>query len=719
MNRTYFTFFSITIGLLLLCTSLQAQDSYHVYLDTFLQNQYNLPAVQQWTLPNTETATQAGMYNYNGTTTTFNPGNQPFSLATRRSVTAGPNPWDAGDIFPNTGTINPGDQCLVIIWLRSETPGAKANFYAEHSSTYDKQVISTVKVGNTWKIYAVPFTASAAFPAGLLNFGLHMGYINQVIEYGGMACLNYKNLVNFDQLPILLNNDSYPGIEPDAPWRATAAADIEQVRKANLNVQVLTSGGQALAGATVHVEMLQHAFKFGTAVVSNKFNGGWDYNPVYEEKLLNLDGKGHGFNEVVFENDLKWPGWEGAWFSTKTELQSDVQWLKNKGITIRGHNLAWPNWTYSPSDINPSVTPAYLKNRVRTHIKDILSYPGIGTEMIDWDVLNEITANVQYADFLAGTPGYTTGRELYVEIFKQADSLAPNSVLYLNDYVAIELGDATNQGIEVWKSRLDELVAAGAPVEGIGFQGHFSATPTGIPRVKAIYDEFYNTYGLESKVTEYDIDALVPQATQAKYMRDILTITFAHPSQKGFLMWGFWDGAHWLGNAPLFREDWSLKPSGAAFIDQVFHQWWTDTTGLTNAAGNYSTRGFKGTYRITITCADGSTQTEVVDLEEDVNLVFQSNCLATNTLAAQASNFYFQVAPNITRDGTPITLQWNPNGLSGQLPLCMYDAMGKLMFKENVQAQLGQYTRVLADLPAGAYIVRLGNASARVLIQSE
>lgn len=202
-------------------------------------------------------------------------------------------------------------------------------------------------------------------------------------------------------------------------------------------------------------------------------------------------------------------------------------------------------------------------------------------------------------------------------------------------------------------------------------------------------------------------------------MRDILTITFAHPSQKGFLMWGFWDGAHWLGNAPLFREDWSLKPSGAAFIDQVFHQWWTDTTGLTNAAGNYSTRGFKGTYRITITCADGSTQTEVVDLEEDVNLVFQSNCLATNTLAAQTSHFYFQIAPNITRAGTPIILQWNPDGLSDQLPLCMFDAVGKLMFKENVPAQRGQFTRVLTDLPAGAYIVRLGNASARVLIQSE
>ena len=190
-------------------------------------------------------------------------------------------------------------------------------------------------------------------------------------------------------------------------------------------------------------------------------------------------------------------------------------------------------------DIYAGASPAYIKTRMRAHIEDILTYPGIGDEMIDWDVLNEITTNNDYANHFAGTPGYTTGRELYPEIFKQADSLAIGPKWYLNDYVAIEQGDSPSNGIATWRSRIDELLAAGAPLDGLGFQGHFSASPTGIPRVKEIYDEFWNAYGLEAKVTEYDIDKLVPAQTQAAYMRDILTITFAHPSMKGFLMWGF------------------------------------------------------------------------------------------------------------------------------------------------------------------------------------
>jgi len=27
------------------------------------------------------------------------------------------------------------------------------------------------------------------------------------------------------------------------------------------------------------------------------------------------------------------------------------------------------------------------------------------------------------------------------------------------------------------------------------------------------------------------------------------------------VIWGYWDGSHWLDNAPFYREDWSEKPS--------------------------------------------------------------------------------------------------------------------------------------------------------------
>lgn len=684
---------------LLLITRLSAQDAYHNALDTKFQNEYGLPSVTQWVLPNTETATLSSMSNYGSVISSITPIGQIFTLARQLVVSQGNNPWDAGHIYPNFTALANGDKCLVTVWLRSPTPNAKVNIFVENSSTYFKEVYATVNLSNDWKLYAIPFASTDVYAVNTLNSGLHLAHLNQTVQVGGMAILNFKNTVQLSDLPVLLNNDTYSGIDPNAPWRAEAAASIEQIRKANLSVEVRDFNGNPLPNANVYLEMQQHEFKFGTAVISSFFNNGNDQNDIYEQKLLNLDGAGHGFNEVVFENDLKMPAWEQHWYSSQPQIADAVQWLKDHEVSIRGHNLVWPGWDYSPPDLEANQNnPNYLRTRIRNHLKSILGYPGIGTEMIDWDVLNEITYNNDYADALAGTPGFVTGRELYAQVFKQADSLAPNSVMYLNDYVAIEQGDSPTNGIALWKSRLNELLAAGAPVEGIGFQGHFGASPTGIPRVKEIYDDFWASYGLESKVTEYDISNLVPPQTQAQYMRDILTITFAHPSQKGFLMWGFWDGAHWLGNAPIYKEDWSLKPSGTAFIDQVFNQWWTNAWAQTPVSGNVTLRGFKGKYRIRVACGNSIQEQDVV-LDGDKTVVFNLNCTTRTREAPEEVSF--SISPNLVRN--QLVANWetpiSPNGLY------VFNALGQLMANTQ-KPEGGEYVFQTENWPSGVYIVK-------------
>jgi len=77
-------------------------------------------------------------------------------------------------------------------------------------------------------------------------------------------------------------------------------------------------------------------------------------------------------------------------------------------------------------------------------------------------------------------------------------------------------------------------------------------------------------------------------------------MVFSHPAVESFIMWGFWDGAHWRDDAPLFREDWTLKPSGKVFLDLVFNRWWTDTTGVTGPDGSWTVRGFLGDYEVTV-----------------------------------------------------------------------------------------------------------------------
>ena len=508
------TFFSAFLSIV---TFANAQDAYHINLQTQLQTTYTLPTGSIWILPNTETATTALVGNYGGTTTDFTPTGTSFTKAQRRVVTVGTNPWDAGHTYKNQAAIAKGDRILVIYWVRATTTNAKLNLFSENVTTYAKEYYVSITPTATLKMYTVPFESTADYAANSLTIGgAHLGVVDQTLEIGGVACLNFKTTTPLSKLPVILDNDTYIGIDPNAPWRAEAAASIEQLRKANLTVQVKDKLGKPFNNAQVRVEMLQHEFKFGTAVVSNKFNGGTALNATYEQKMLDLDGKGHGFNEIVLENDLKWAAWEQHWFSSQAEIASDIAWLTSKGISVRGHNLVWPGWQYSPADITANQTADYIRTRIRNHIKSILTYPGVGgASCLDWDVINEITENNDYANKFMGQTGYPTGRELYAEIFKQADSLAPNTKLYLNDYIAIEGGDGVNNKIGVWKNRINEIRSQGGNIEGLGFQGHFSSTPTGIPRVKEILDDFWTTYRLEAKVTEYDIDKFASPDMQA------------------------------------------------------------------------------------------------------------------------------------------------------------------------------------------------------------
>ncbi len=693
--------FLLVAAFWLALSHMSAQDAYHLALAAQLQTEHGLTA-GQWVLPNTEAATFAASSSYGATVTNISVTGFPFTQGRSFLITAGQNPYVSGHLYNNGQTITTGDKCLLVLWLRSPTPNAQVNIFAEDATTYAKEVFATVPLTEQWQQFVLPFESTAAYPLNQLHLGLHLAWLNQTVEVGGFALLNFKNNYPLSQLPLNLHNDVYPGSAPDAPWRADAAASIEQLRKANLTVTVTDQNGQPLSGAEVKVEMLRHEFAFGTAVISNRFGGGNAQDNVYEQKMLDLDGHGHGFNWVVFENDLKWPAWEQHWYSSQAEIAEAVQWLQAHDIQIRGHNLAWPGWGYSPADLEPNQgDPNYLKTRIRTHINNILTYPGVGAACQDWDVLNEITANVDYANALANTPGYPTGRELYTEIFEQADSLVPNSTLYLNDYVALERGQTDNGQTAVWRSRIDELLAAGAPVEGIGFQGHFGAFPTGIPMAKAILDEFYTAYGLEAKITEYDISNLVPPQTQAQYMRDILTISFAHPSITGFMMWGFWDGAHWMSNAPLFNTDWSMKPSGVAFVDQVYHQWWTDTTVVSTATGTVLVRGFKGKYKVTVNCG-GQHQEQILVLDGDKTWDVNTNC----TVGVYENT---GIAFTVTRLPAQILLKWDAQAMAGLVHVQVSNTGGRLMMQQHRDASMGACNFSTASWPAGVYFLTLEN----------
>ena len=359
--------------------------------------------------------------------------------------------------------------------------------------------------------------------------------------------------------------------------------------------------GNPIANKEIKVRMLKHAFSFGSAITANRIAENNLYNPTYESKIMDLDGKGehHGFTEVVFENSLKWPGWEDEWLVNKEELVDAVDWVSAQDIKLRGHTLVWPGFDNMPSDVEEnSGDPDYIITRVNNHLETILNYPGIKGRIDEWDVLNETVANQSVEQSLMGTTGYETGREIFAEIFSTVMSIDSLTGLWYNDYVSLSLGNTAGDAqYDLLKRNVGELVASGVNIEGVGFQSHIGGGLLSIYDVLNVLDDFYNSFGLKAKVTEFDLPNVVSEDLAAQYLRDFMTAIFSHVSMDGFLFWSFWDGATYMNpGANLFRDDWSMTPAGETFVDLLFNEWWSDEIVFSGSDGLAELRPFKGTF---------------------------------------------------------------------------------------------------------------------------
>lgn len=686
----------MSLCFILLFINLVAQeDTYHTNLKTLLQTQYGL-AGGSWIFSPNEATNANSISGGGGTKTVVNISEQSFTKAIQFAVTTVPaNVWDAGINLTTIQPISNGDRLLLIFWARTtKAPNNKGmgNFeFMQNATPWNKYITMEQRVGTSWKMYLLPFQATADLPAGSAKFSIELGVAVQTIQVAGVNVINYKQAYPLTSLPVQ-SNDEYAGMELNAAWRTTADERIEQHRKANLEIIVFDEKDQPITNAQVVIEMLQHEYAFGTAIDERKIAGNKNQNNTYQDKLLNLDGKGHGFSEVVYENGHKWPAWEGTWNLTKTQSAATVKWLNDKGIRVRGHNLVWPGWSNSPADLkNLSVTD--LKKRIDNHISEMLTYPKM--ELIkDWDVINEFTGNVDIANKLKGTPGYVTGREIYIEIANKVKDIAPDVKQYVNEAHYTNFY-AKN---DVFKSYVKEMVDGGVKSLNVGFQAHFRYM---IPPEEwyDILDEYHQLTGGLVKITEYDNKTFAPDSLEAQYFNDLLTITFSHPQSDGFLMWGFWDGAHYSGRAPLFDKNWNLKPEGQPFIDLVFNKWWTPVSNQTSDTdGKVSLRGFKGKYKITITKGDEQF-VDTVSLKSDMKLKYTQPFSPTTKLN-QLKTGSIKIYPNPA--GPHFTIE---RTIDSNYTLNMRNLNGQLI--KSVSAEGSNFQVETGDLASGIYLVEM------------
>jgi GH35 family endo-1,4-beta-xylanase len=533
---------------------------------------------------------------------------QDFADAVRvETIKTAPFPYNVRVQAATTGPIKKGDTLSAEftarrIKSRQETGEALIAVIVEGSAKpHTKSLERDLSVGPEWTRIRIPFRADRDAAAGEMQLSLRAGYPPQTLEIGGVKLLNYGPDVEPQDLP--QTDFSYEGHEPDAPWRQEAAERIDRIRKADLRIAVTDNEGRPVPGAKVAVRMQRHEFGFGTAIRSDWIVGGDSPNHErYRETLKKY------FNKAVFEDDIKWHNWIDRSPNGKKRREhvlAALDWLEAQDITPRGHVMVWPSWPRVPDflrdlgDDRPKLRQAILD-----HIADQTSV--LGRRLAEWDVINESYAHNDVMNVL--------GRGAMVEWFQAAHKGAPDVKLFYNDYVMFD-GEGPGSPSQYFYDTIKYFQENGAPIGGIGEQGHFGGSPPPPTRVLKVLDRF-GELGLPIQITEFDIDTS-DLATQVAYTRDFLTAVFSHPAVSGVMCWGFWEGRHWKPRAAFWTKDWQLRPNGEVWVELTTKKWWTNVDLETTGDGTAGVRGFRGDYEVTVTSPDGKSTTKDVTLAED------------------------------------------------------------------------------------------------------
>ena len=542
-------------------------------------------------------------------------GGVPTGRALRVVSTGNANyPYSVGVAFPTATAVKKGDTLLARFYVRavdSTTSEAFAGVAFEKSSPeWDKsaEMQASAPTGSAdgqagpWRRIDVPFASAADYAPGEAHLAFRFGFPNQTVEVAGIEVLDYGTSVKPADLP--RTKQSYEGMAADAPWRQAALDRIEQIRKGDLAVRVVGADGRPVVGATVEAKMTRHAFPFGTAVVSEAIVGDSPQDEQYRKTLL------ENFNAVVFENDLKWPAmteWDDTGWGTDRPKRA-AEWLREHDFLIRGHCLVWPGRENLPrSVVALENDPAALKKAVEDHVAETAAmFRGLVDQ---WDVVNEPFNNHFLMDVL--------GDGILADYFRITRENDPTARLFLNDWGILAAGNRTDTAHQQdFEDRIQALLDAGAPIGGIGMQGHFGGTLTSPENLLKIVDR-YAKFGLPIYVTELDLN-IPDEDLRAAYMRDFHIAMFSRPEVGGVIQWGFWSKRHWLPQAALFGDDFAPRPHGRAWMDLVHGEWQTDATATTAADGTATVRGFLGEYDVVVTPPGGAApQTAKATLTHD------------------------------------------------------------------------------------------------------
>ena len=239
-----------------------------------------------------------------------------------------------------------------------------------------------------------------------------------------------------------------------------------------------------------------------------------------------------------------------------------------------GHTLCWhqqsPAWLFKDERGRPLPREVALAN-LKEHIQAVVKH--FAGKVKGWDVVNEALSESPGPD-LRDTPARRAiGDDYVVKAFEYAHEADPNVELYYNDF-NIEQSFKRERALRL----IQQIRAAGLPVNGVGIQGHWLLDSPDMSEIEAGVRAFADA-GLNVSITELDIDPCprrhgtagadldaqeqsgmdpykqgLPDEVQhqlAKRYAELFAMLLKYPQVKRVTFWGATDGDSWLNNWPV------------------------------------------------------------------------------------------------------------------------------------------------------------------------
>jgi endo-1,4-beta-xylanase len=292
-----------------------------------------------------------------------------------------------------------------------------------------------------------------------------------------------------------------------------------------------------------HGETLDSLFKkhgklfYGSATDTELKNH--TIGPEYNHTLANEFGAIAPCNCMKFENTQPKQG------EFEYEYCDQIlEFAQQNDQPMRGHAFVWhtqvPAWV-----TEGGFSKQEIHDIMENHIREVGGhYKG---KLIHWDVVNE--ALQEDGTLRNGTESVwynsTDGPEYIYNAFKIAREVDPDAKLYYNDFDIDRKCEKSEGALKL----LQDIKDSGAPIDGVGLQGHFNIeNPPTYDELVTLFNR-YTDLDLDLLITEFDVSMEIDNIDfqkQADVYREVVRACLDVKRCQGILLWDWTDRYSWI-----------------------------------------------------------------------------------------------------------------------------------------------------------------------------